>query len=196
MPSPEKFKKTLLENQVDWAIIDEVFQGYEKIVDKSPKKNKASFFHQAIDVLEKALAPEQVKEIVEGNACCKSGVRERNSKKFAGINDGLGIMERLEKINKAPYLNMGHAEIDDKGDLIVYGVSYMYEGKYECGCPTISRTKRDYPISKGYCFCCGGHFKYHYEIMLCVKLNIKEVISSPLDSSGESPCVFRFEICN
>lgn len=43
-------------------------------------------------------------------------------------------------------------------------------------------------------FCCAGHFKYHYEIMLGVKLKTLEVLSSPLDSDGENPCIIKYEI--
>ena len=34
--------------------------------------------------------------------------------------------------------------------------------------------------------------KYHYEIMLGVKLKTLEIESSPLDSKGIIPCVIKF----
>lgn len=49
-------------------------------------------------------------------------------------------------------------------------------------------------VSRNYCVCCAGHFKHHYEIMLGVKLKTIEIVSSPLDSNGENPCVIKFAI--
>lgn len=195
MPSPEKFKASLIEHQVGQEVIDRINKGYEKVVDRSPKKVRSAYFKQAMDVLDEMLPREVVLTLLEENACCKSGAREKRSKEFARINGSLSINERLEKINEAPYMNMGFAEIDEKGDLIVHGVSYEYEGRYECGCSIHSRVKRDYAVSRSYCYCCGGHFKFHYEIMLGVKLKLIEVIASPLDTAGKEPCIFRFQIC-
>ncbi|WP_312106083.1 hypothetical protein [Lachnoclostridium sp.] len=66
--------------------------------------------------------------------------------------------------------------------------------RFACACSNFNKLKRDYPVSKTYCFCCGGHFKYHYEIMLGVNLRVKEVVTSPLDSNGMNSCVFTFDI--
>ena len=52
----------------------------------------------------------------------------------------------------------------------------------------------DESVSQNFCFCCTGHFKHHYEIMLGVKLKTLEIVSSPLDSNGKNPCVIKFEI--
>lgn len=82
-------------------------------------------------------------------------------------------------------MNMGEPWIIDNETLKINAVSYIYEEKYACGCSNFRRLKRDYPVSKTYCCCCGGHFKYHYEIMLGVKLELIEVVSSPLDSDGK-----------
>ncbi len=49
-------------------------------------------------------------------------------------------------------------------------------------------------MPREYCFCCGGHFKYHYEIMLGVKLGLIEIVSSPYDINGTKPCAFKYKI--
>ena len=49
-------------------------------------------------------------------------------------------------------------------------------------------------IPREYCYCCGGHFKYHYEIMRGVNLELLEIVSSPHDTQGEEPCVFKYQI--
>lgn len=194
MPSPENFKETLVNFNVSQDIMDEIYYGFGELRSKTSKKIKSAFFRQALDVMNEKLPHEKVQEIIEANACCKSGSREKNSKEFARVNTDLGIADRLKLISSRPYLNMGSAELDDNGSLIIHAVSYHPGDKFECACPTVSKIKLDYPIPREYCYCCGGHFKYHYEIMLGVKLKLVEIVSSPHDTDGEKPCAFRYEI--
>lgn len=194
MPSPEKFKEILGEFKVSQEIIDEMYVGFDGIVSKTNKKIKSAFFCQALNVMNEKLPPEQVQEIIEANACCKSGARERASKAFAKEYANLKLEEKLSIISQKPELYMGQAHLDESGDIIVTGAGIHNGIKYECVCPTISKVKRDYAIPREYCYCCGGHFKYHYEIMLGVKLKLAEIVSSPHDTDGEMPCVFRYEI--
>lgn len=194
MPSPEKFRETLDDFKIGQNIIDEMYQGFDGIVSKTNKKIKSAFFRQALDVMNEKLPPKQVQEILEANACCKSGARDKASKEFARINAEKAIEERLELISERPYLNMGSAELDEQGRLLVHAVSYHPGEKFECACPTVSKVKRDYAIPREYCYCCGGHFKYHYEIMLGVKLELIEIVTSPHDPDSDEPCAFRYEI--
>ena len=194
MPSPEKFKETLMDFAVDEATIREINCGYEDVVSKTKKNIKSAYFKQALDVMNSRLSPKKVQEILEANACCKSGSRLKASKQFAEIHKDLSVPERLTLISDRPYMNMGRAELNEAGELIVHGVSLQRDGKYECACPTVSRVKRDYAIPREYCFCCGGHFRFHYEIMLGVKLQLAEIVSSPHDTEGQEPCVFRYRI--
>lgn len=194
MPSPEKFEQTLRDFSVSSDVIDKIYSGFEKLTSKTTKSEKAAFFKQALSVMNSNLPKEQVKSILEANACCKSGIRERNSKEFARTNQDLNIEERLKLISKQLYMNMGRAELDEEGFLIIHAVSYQPTDKFECACPTINKLKLDYHIPQEYCYCCGGHFKYHYEIMLGVKLDIVEIVSSPHDTDGCKPCVFKYQI--
>ena len=193
MPSPEKFRETLDEFDVKKEIIDEMYCGFGELSSKTSKKIKSTFFKQALEVMNEKLPSETVKEILEANACCKSGTRLKNSKEFARIHADLGVSDRLKLISERPYLNMGSAEVDENGNLVVHAVSYHPGEKFECACPTVSKVKRDAPIPREYCYCCGGHFKFHYEIMLEAKLKLIEIVSSPHDTDGEKPCAFRFE---
>ena len=194
MPSPEKFKETLMDFAVDEALIGEINHGYEGVVSKTNKKIKSAYFKQALDVMNAELPPKRVQEILEANACCKSGSRLKASKEFSQKHRDLSIPERLALISDRPYMNMGRAELNEAGELIVHAVGAQRDGKYECVCPTVSRVKRDYAIPREYCFCCGGHFKFYYEIMLGVKLRLAEIVSSPHDTEGQKPCVFRYRI--
>lgn len=192
MPSPEKFRQTLNDFEVKTEIIDEMYCGFGTLRSKTSKKIKSEFFAQALEVMNEKLPPETVQEILEANACCKSGARLKNSKEFARTHANLSISERLELISARPHLNMGSAELDENGYLVVHAVAYHPGEKFECVCPTVSKVKRDDPIPREYCYCCGGHFKFHYEIMLDAKLKLAEIVSSPHDTDGEEPCVFRY----
>ena len=191
MPSPEKFYETLIEYDIPDEIIAGIYDGFENIVSKTKKATKAQFFRQALSVMEEKLGLEQTREVFEANGCCKTGARLKASREFARINAGLSIEEKLEKISRAAYMNMGSPRLDGNGDIVVDAVNYSIGSRFACACPTISRQKMQ-PDSKNYCYCCAGHFKFHYEIMLGCKLKVGEIVSSPLDSEGENPCVIRF----
>ena len=174
---------------VEENIRKQINEGFEGIVSKTPKKRKAAYFKRAIDIMTEKVDPQKLQEVFEWNACCKSGARERASKAFAKENDNKSFDEKLEKIKSIPY--MGEPIRNDDGTITVYAVKWFNGDKYLCSCSNFSGLNLDYNVSKNYCFCCAGHFKYHYEIMLGVKLKTLEIISSPLDSNGEKPCVIR-----
>ena len=194
MPSPEKFRETLDDFKVGQDVIDEMYQGFDKLESKTNKKIKSAFFKQALDVMNEKLPKEQVQEIIEANACCKSGARLKASKEFARVHADKSLEERLKLISERPYMNMGRAELDENGEILVHAVSFHNGERFECVCPTVSKVKRDYAIPREYCYCCGGHFKFHYEIMLDVKLVLAEIVSSPHDTEGKEPCAFRYRI--
>jgi hypothetical protein len=58
----------------------------------------------------------------------------------------------------------------------------------------IKKLKQPFSISPTYCGCCAGHFRYHYQNMLGVAVKLKDIISSPLNTNGDKPCRFLFEI--
>lgn len=191
MPSPEKFIETLNAFNVDKSIIDEINSGYDEIVSSTSKKIKGTYFKHAIDIMEEKLDFDTTRALLEANGCCKGGAREKAAKAFAKENAGLSIAERLPKIEAVPY--MGKPVLNDDGSITLHAVYYQNNGKFECACPNYNKQKRDYSVSKTYCYCCAGHFKHHYEIMLGCKLNM-EVLTSPLDSDGKNPCVMKMTI--
>lgn len=192
MPSPEKFRDTLDAFGISREIIDDMYLGFGPLCSKTSKKTKSAFFAQALHVMNSSLPAETVKEVLSANACCKSGARLKNSREFARIHAGLSIPDRLRLISARPYMHMGHAELDEDGCLVVHSVAYHPGDKFECACPTVSKVRHDPPIPREYCYCCGGHFLFHYEIMLGAKLKLVEIVSSPHDTDGRRPCVFRY----
>lgn len=192
MPSPEKFKKSLERFEIFNDVVDEINNGYEEVVDKSPKKVRASYFKHAVDIMEEKLDQGIMQEVLEWNCCCKGGAREKASKLFAKENSQISIEEKLERIKNVPY--MGVPKKNSDGTITVNAVSFFDGEKFLCACSNFNGVKRDYSVSKSYCYCCAGHFKYHYEIMLGVKLRTLEIVSSPLDSNGTKSCVIKYEI--
>lgn len=192
MPSPEKFKESLELFNVEEKVIAQINEGYEDIISKTPKKVKAAYFKRAVDIMTEQVDAEKLQEVFEWNACCKGGAREKASKAFAKENENLSIDEKLEKIKSVP--NMGQPVRNEDGTITVNAVSYWKDEKFSCGCSNYNGLKFDYSVSKNYCFCCAGHFKYHYEIILGVKLKTLEIVSSALDSAGKNPCVIKFAV--
>lgn len=80
MPSPEKFIESLKMFCVEENIREQINEGFEGIVSKTPKKRKAAYFKRAIDIMTEKVDPEKLQEVFEWNACCKSGARERHQK--------------------------------------------------------------------------------------------------------------------
>ena len=194
MPSPEKFRESLEVFSVDRPVADAVCDGFMELESSSPKARKAAFFKRAIDIMDERLEPSLVRDIFEWNACCKSGSRLKASKAFAREHAALPLADKLELIAAAPQMFMGRPVLEPDGTITLNAVTYVCDGKFACACSNFNKLKRDYPVSKHYCYCCGGHFKHHYQIMLGVGLEVAEIVSSPLDSDGASPCVFRLRI--
>lgn len=192
MPCVEKFRETLEKFNIDKAIISKINDGYENVVSKSPKKIKAAYFKRALDIMTDNVDSQMIHDIFEINACCKSGSRAKASKVFAKEFASCSLDEKLEKIKQIPY--MGVPVKNEDGTITVNAVSYYKDGKFMCACSNFNNFKYDYIVSKDYCFCCAGHFKYHYEIMLGVSLKTVEIVSSPLDSGGRDACVIKFKI--
>ena len=66
MPSPEKFRETLAEFNVDEAIVQKINAGYEKVVSKTNKKIKSAYMAQAITVMNEELTKKPAQNIVPG----------------------------------------------------------------------------------------------------------------------------------
>lgn len=192
MPGPKKFKESLRKFTIDEETIAMINKDYEEIVDKSPREVRAKYFKHAVDIMNQRIGRSKTKEILEYNACCKSGMREKVSKAFAEVNKELSLEKKIKKISEVQ--NMGKPILNEDNTITVHAVNYRENEKFLCACSNFNKVKRDYTVSKDYCFCCGGHFKYHYEIMLGIKLEVEEIISSPLNSDGKDPCVFLFKI--
>ena len=191
MPNTEKIHTSLLEHNIDKSLVNQIMEGHEKIADKSKKELKAGFITEVIDRMDNLLDSEVCNDIIDWCACCKSGVRDKNIKKFAKKNKEKSLQEKIEKLSEVP--TMGSPILNEDGT-ITTGIYWGDENGYRCPCPNFNGLELKQAISITYCHCCAGHFRYHYQNALGVKLKTKEVSSSVLESLGKKPCKFIYEI--
>lgn len=191
MPYPEKFKKSLQRHNVDESIITDFFEGYEELNDKSPQKEKLAFFRRAMKQMDETFDDDTCYEIIDWCACCKGGMRDKAIKKMAKECKGKSLEEKIEALKQVK--NMGDPILKDDGT-ITTGIYYQGGNGYKCACSCLNKEDINESISSTYCLCCAGHFRYHYQNALGVKLKTKKVVSSPLESLGKEPCIFEFEI--
>ena len=192
MPCPEKFRESLLRFQVPQEMIQRVNEGYEDLVSSSPVQRRAAYFQRATTILAQSIDDGLMRRIYEWNACCKGGSREKASRAFARQYAALCVAERIEKIPEVPWMGLPRLEAD--GSIVLNAVSLACGNGYGCACTNFRTARGERSVPKQYCYCCAGHFLHHYRMMLGVKLRLAEIVSSPLDSGGASPCVMRFTI--
>jgi hypothetical protein len=186
------FDKHLRNAKVEEAVIEQIMNvDYPK--DKDEKKDNANFMAAAMHKCEELLDYDTVSKAMYDRACCKSGVRLKNVKAFAKEFMDHPLDEKLERLSGVPY--MGKASLNVAGELELNAVgSYGYES-YQCPCWNFNGARPiNGPMPLSYCKCCGGHFRFHYQHALGIKLRLKEVKSSILNSEGKTPCVFLYEI--
>lgn len=192
MPCPEKFKESLVKYGISKEVQDEINEGYEYLVSSSPKNERAEYFRRAMKILDEKVAPEEITPMMDYNGCCKSGARDKASKAFAKQNADKTLAEKVELVFGVK--NMGKPCLTDDNMLLIHAVNYFDGERYRCPCPNFNSSIKYLDTSKTYCKCCSGHFRYHYQIMLGVKLELVEVVSSPLGSNGKEPCAFLYKI--
>ena len=85
---------------------------------QNQQENESRLFHPALHVMNSRLPADTVREDLAANACCKSGVRLKNTR----------------SLTSGPW-HSGQAQ-DEGGRLVVHAVAYHPGGRFECACPT------------------------------------------------------------
>ncbi|HEX2905451.1 MAG TPA: hypothetical protein VHO69_01215 [Phototrophicaceae bacterium] len=189
MPAIANFRSALNELQIDETIVAQIMEGYEKISDSSKKELRAAFFVQAIARLDALLPPETAQAVRDACACSKGGWRLKEVEKVARNTAGKSLEEKIQTLRGVTH--MGQPTLNEDGT-ITAGIGD--EGGLQCPCPVFDGLEVRQPPAITYCYCCAGHFRYHYQIALGKKLVTKSVVSSALVSHGEKPCRFVYEI--
>ena len=189
MPAIELFRKALQDQHIDQETISKIFAGDQSISDRSDKKQKAAFFTQAVQCMDEVLDAVTCHDIRDACACSKGGYRLKAVQKLAQEYAGCSLAEKVAALNQVTH--MGKPALNPDGS-ITAGIGE--KGGFECPCPVFNGSGVQEPVSLTYCYCCAGHFRFHYQIALGVKLETKAVLSSALNSLRTEPCRFVYEV--
>ncbi|HBL85415.1 MAG: hypothetical protein A2Y17_11950 [Clostridiales bacterium GWF2_38_85] len=184
MPSIEKIRKALLGNNIDSDKINQLLGD-----DMNTKDINA--IADSIRRLEKAFTHDETVDILSNCACCIGGQRNKDCRQFAKVNKDKALSEKVNLLSTVKW--MGNPVLYTDGTIYT-GIYGKENDIYKCPCWCLKGKLPNEPMSLTYCACCAGHFRYHYQNALGVKLKIKEIVSSALNSVGEKPCEFIYEI--
>ena len=154
-----------------------------------------------IERMEKLLEYDVMQEILDSCACGGGSVFIKHCQKIGKEILGRPLSEKIKHINET---SPDSENIELMADDIMRGtLSFGEDGKHKCACSaavkkgvTVSQLAENgesvMPLS--YCLCCAGSFRRHLEMKLGIGLKTKAVVSSPINSGGEQPCEFVYEI--
>jgi hypothetical protein len=187
MPTLKKIRDTMKKQKINGEIMEQM--------DFEADCNNPYNITSLIDKMDKLLTKEQCLSIMEKQGCCKGGQRDKDCKAFALEHADKPFSEKLALMSSIQYM-MSPCLNDDGTFTITFGgyQNGVHTGKTTCSCGSIKKMKQPFFVSPTYCGCCAGHFLYHYQNALGVKLKLKEINSSPLNTNGEKPCKFTFEV--
>jgi len=171
---------------IDREIINRIMEGGEDILRKTSPEKKADWLRVAMIRMDNLLDLPNRKAIREGCAC---RVGRQTTKISQGIaKDNATLEARIAAVNKLFMVFGGGVWMQENGEVMV---RFAPEGleRYRCSC----LPKAEKALSVTYCYCCGGHLKYHMQISFGRKLDYT-VLSSALSSGGKKPCTFSFRI--
>ncbi len=187
MPTLKKIRDTMKKQKISEEIMEQM--------DFEADCNNTHNIISVIDKMDTLLTREQCLSIMEKQGCCKGGQRDKDCRAFALEHTDTPFSEKLALIANIPY--MMSPWLNEDGTITVSFGGYqngVHMGKTTCACASIKKLKQPFSVSSTYCGCCAGHFLYHYQNALGVKLKLKEIKSSPLNTNGEEPCRFTFEV--
>lgn len=189
MPNLKKMKATMTNLKIPSEIMEQMdLDANQTGVDPYPAI-------AVIDKMDELLSMEQRLAVMEQQGCCKGGKRDKECKDFGKEHADKPLEEKIKLIYMVE--NMISPQLNDDGTFTITWGGWqngVHEGKTTCSCGEIKKLKQPFTVSSTWCGCCGGHFLYHYQNMLKVKLKLKEINSYPLNTNGNAPCSFTFEI--
>jgi len=190
MPNVKSIKKTIK----DCGIAPDVIAKFE-----FPKSqgNQPMEVLSLIEQMDSLLTDEQRCSVMQEQGCYKTGNMNNMNKQFAEKHSGKSIEERINLLSDENVHPNVPCRVNDDGTFSIYW-EIGEKDNYQCVCACIKRLKKEKPdagdISKTFCGCCGGHIKHHYQTILDIKLELKKIVSSPINSNGKERCEFLFYI--
>ncbi len=184
-------KKWLVDNNIDPKLIRQII-GNEDLVEIMKR-------------MEDSLDYDMMYKCLDSCACLGGKEYLKKCEKIGKELIGKSLNEKIQHLNHQ-ILTSESIALNNDGTLTAVMV-YKNNDKYSCVCSasvckgvkvsdlaqsTTNSDDRDMPLS--YCLCCAGSFRRHLQLMLDVQMKTKNIISSPINSRGEKPCEFVFEI--
>jgi hypothetical protein len=179
----QKLSDSLENNGVEADLRIEIMRDGEKIKQTDKNEEKAAWFHAAMTRMDAKLDPATRRKIREGCACCLGGKRHEICKQINGTC--ATKKERIEAADKAKLVFGNGVREIEKGR---YEVSFFPDNLEYKPCPCLKGLTEPMPIT--YCYCCGGHVKYHLETVLGQRLEV-QVLTSALSTNGRTGCKFE-----
>ena len=154
--------------------------------------------------MERLLCKHILYKVMEACACETEADLVEPSDKGDNELTGKTINEKIvHLINTAPDFEKIICNADN-----TLSVTWTFEenGRHNCVCNAIDNNikisdltlrnneARDHVMPLSYCICCAGSCRIYFQSKVGIRLRTKEVISSPLNSKGEKPCSFIFEV--
>ncbi len=182
----EVLARQLEKAEVDPGTIDRIMEGGENILRKTTPAKKADWMREAMLRMNKLLDLKTCKTVREACACRLTGQPLKASQAIARENNTLE--DRIKAANKAISVYGGCVSMQENGEVLM---RFGPEGLDHYRCPCLPGADKPLPVT--YCFCCGGHVKYHLQISLGRELDYT-IRSTALSSGGKLPCIFSLRI--
>ena len=187
------FVDHLLKANVDEQTIGAILGTDDMAEPKEGTQAYADFMASTLARCGELLDHDTLCAVMLDRACCKGGFRMNNARKLAKEHGETPLAEKLKLLGELKY--MGKPFLNEEGDIETVAVGAHGFTGMECPCWRLKGlSSAGCPMPLSYCACCGGHFLTHYQKALGLKLRLKKVVSSMLNSKGTAPCVFQYEI--
>lgn len=158
MPRPEKFRESLQKFNIEPSVVSMIFNGYEDITNRTPKKQRAAFFARSMQTLDEKLDFKLKSLLLEDNACCLGGTVGKVWAERAEKMRGLPLSERIKGCNQSD--DFCKAILNSDESLTITINNWNGESFY-CSCTQFTKLKDIPEVSSTYCLCCAGNLKYH-----------------------------------
>jgi len=185
MPKIESIMETMREQKIPEETMS-------KFVLPKTKKAKPIEILEFINQMDEFLSEEQRLSVMEEQGCWKSDIIVAKFREFGNKHANKTIKEKIELLDELGTKFKVPCHLNPDGTVAIYWQNGT-KGNYSCPCSTANKLKSS-KIPLTYCGCCGGHVRYNYQYALGAKLRLKEIVSSMINSDGENPCKFIFEI--
>jgi hypothetical protein len=169
-----EFEKNLKKVCVNNETINKIVHVSYKESDNKNQDN-ANYCAAVMEKCNKLLDFDIIAETMFHRACYKGGFRLENSKKIAKEHSEKILEQKLELLGQQKY--MGHPHLTENGEIYTeHCAGSGTSDNLKCSCWRFKGTlpaKGKMPLN--YCLCCAGHFRFHYEKALDVKLRVKKL---------------------